>query len=841
MPANTVEATLTSKYIDGISRGVDSTKRAMQQALTQMSDAAGAFANAVQSGSARAAAAFSAFTGRLRQQSDEADGNVRKIGFATIAMGFAVAQGFLYAAKSLGSWLIQLTSESSELTALKLTHEAIAKAAGWQADSLERLRAATRGLVADSELLKNSNRVLQSNVRITDQAYVELTQNVYRLAKANRVDAAQAMGALNDSLIKGNVSGLAAVGVHLSVKNAVSQLSIALGESSGHTRTAAKDQAFLNDMLAATRRAVAALPPDVVTLADTLKRAQATWQRMVESFGEGIVKSQVLQQLLQRVNEEIDTLTSKKTDVDQIALATNQFFIGALRGAKTLLEAAGLLSDVFDSLAGVARALVGIAGVALLTITLSVRSTLMLVQALAAQLPGALGRVFRDMLDESADMLGAQMEMWKEFAKSIGTAFGDFGERRARLNAMADSAAQLAADMEKYAQGVLKSADGLKRQGSAAADTSEQHKKLNDQMKRYADLQRELAGRAANPEQKILQQFEENMRRIDALTLIGEERRNQLRLNALRVYFQERERLEREALDKLQAMEEERLSIYQRVTATDAEKSLGGAQGTLDTLSGAAGRRTDEDARKVKADADRARREEFERIQAAARTSRERNMPQWQQELAQMHIELQKLNQIGMDPFHQIIGGMKGAVIDFAGQAGQAIASFFADLVSGQEGAGRKLLAAFIGMIGQMLVKTGVLLIQSGVAEIALASTVVGRFMGASHAAGVRAIATGAILSASGGILIGAASGLAQTNQASPGSTFQQNVPRPTSGQQVQVINVGAAGRSQSQGEAIKPKQEQTVRIMLDRGLVASEVKREINRNGSLRVAIQNA
>jgi len=89
--------------------------------------------------------------------------------------------------------------------------------------------------------------------------------------------------------------------------------------------------------------------------------------------------------------------------------------------------------------------------------------------------------------------------------------------------------------------------------------------------------------------------------------------------------------------------------------------------------------------------------------------------------------------------------------------------------------------------------------------------------------------------------MVGAASSLAQTNQAGAGGSFQQNVPRPVS-QQVQVINVGAAGRAQNQGEAMTQKPIQVeLRVGLEKGLVTQEVKRDLQRNGQLRLAIERA
>ena len=137
----------------------------------------------------------------------------------------------------------------------------------------------------------------------------------------------------------------------------------------------------------------------------------------------------------------------------------------------------------------------------------------------------------------------------------------------------------------------------------------------------------------------------------------------------------------------------------------------------------------------------------------------------------------------------------------FTQQGTEAFATFFANLVTGQEGAGKALLGAFIGMIGQMLVHIGVILIQSGIAEIALAQTLVGRLMGASLAGGLKAIAIGAIVAAVGGVMQGAAANMSQTSSAgaaSSGGDVQQ--ASSSSSSQVQVINVGAPNGSQSRG-----------------------------------------
>jgi hypothetical protein len=191
------------------------------------------------------------------------------------------------------------------------------------------------------------------------------------------------------------------------------------------------------------------------------------------------------------------------------------------------------------------------------------------------------------------------------------------------------------------------------------------------------------------------------------------------------------------------------------------------------------------------------------------------------------------------------MAAMKNSVLDFAGQATQAWASFWADLVSGQEGAGKKLLAAFISMIGQMLVKVGTMLVQYGIAEVVLAHTWIGKMMGASAAAGYKAIATGAAIAAAGGIMMGAASAMAQTNVAGQaGTSFQQDLPRPVAAQQVQVIQVGAVRGAQSPGQVSGPPQVTgTIRLEIEPSekFVVRAVKNNVRSNGELRVLLASA
>ena len=144
-----------------------------------------------------------------------------------------------------------------------------------------------------------------------------------------------------------------------------------------------------------------------------------------------------------------------------------------------------------------------------------------------------------------------------------------------------------------------------------------------------------------------------------------------------------------------------------------------------------------------------------------------------------------------------------------------------------------------------MLVHMGVILIQSGIAEIALAQTLVGRLMGASVAGGIKALAVGALLAAVGGAMEGAASAMTQNSSASSSAASggSSSTQSSSSSSSPVVYMVGAPKGPQTPGQASgQLKGELTLKIQPPKGWVAQEVIREVGGNNQqLRAVIQNA
>jgi hypothetical protein len=155
-------------------------------------------------------------------------------------------------------------------------------------------------------------------------------------------------------------------------------------------------------------------------------------------------------------------------------------------------------------------------------------------------------------------------------------------------------------------------------------------------------------------------------------------------------------------------------------------------------------------------------------------------------------------------------------------------------MVSGQENAGKKFLAALLNMVANELLVRALRMTALAVEHAAMLDFA-GAARYAAAAAGITALA---------GILKGFSSSLAQTNHAGAGGSFQQDVPRPTSSTQVPVIDVGAARGAQNPGQAAAPQPvtgEIRLRIEPSRDYVVRQVENDIRSNGRLRVVMQNA
>jgi hypothetical protein len=103
MASNTVEATLTSRYADGVNKGVEQTASAFQNSLHAMQAASGSFFSAVNDGVSRAVGALQSWAQQLRQKASESEGHFKQMSLGAAAFVAGLVGGLLLAGKAIVS------------------------------------------------------------------------------------------------------------------------------------------------------------------------------------------------------------------------------------------------------------------------------------------------------------------------------------------------------------------------------------------------------------------------------------------------------------------------------------------------------------------------------------------------------------------------------------------------------------------------------------------------------------------------------------------------------------------------------------------------------------------
>ena len=593
MAANTVEATLISKYEDRVSRGIQQTESLMNSVFANMKNAGAAFGGGMDQVWNTALGGLETWRQRLRQAAEESDSSFGKFGLGAAAVSVLIVGAFLKASKAVGDFLFDLAKESSRALEARMAFESLTGAMNIQADVLQgKLKTATSGLISGTVLLQDANRVLQSHVPITSDQYVKLTENVFRLAKAAGVDTTQAINTLTDSIIRGNARGFQSIGIHIAVKDAVSSMAEAMGESTGKLGDDARMRAFYNELLKKTGEGASALGPEFLTVEDLLKQGQNTWNGFLSSLGQAIGRSGVLQELMKKLNGELLTTGASKEQMSQLTLAVNGFIIAFLKGLSDLAIILGATVTVWNAFwATLKVAFLTGSSVVILGIG-SMHEVLLRFVQMLAMIPGAEKLGLRSLADDMQATADVFREALASNVKDIAHAYDGLTNTEDKLDKFAMATAGVAGELEAFSGTVLRGGGAVTHFGNGARITAEMLKELNDQLKKYQELRKELAGRYATPENQALNQLVEDYQKIEALTLVSEEKRNHLKVLALMAFDQKEAEVKAKRAAEDQKLTDEADKIAAEVEKHRQKEILDTA--VLDEATGEAARRREE-------------------------------------------------------------------------------------------------------------------------------------------------------------------------------------------------------------------------------------------------------
>ncbi len=899
MPSNTVEAVLKSRYEDGIDAGVEKTRALMERSFSMMKDASGAAGASIGAAFESAVGGLQSWRSKLSQAADDTDNSFKKMSLGALALGIGITEVFLRASKAAADFVLDLVKESSALFEARTAFDNLTKAAGVQGDVFARqLKEATRGQISGLTLLRDANKVLAADLPLTSEQYVKLTENVFRLAKSAGKDGVQAQEALTDALIRGQSRGLGpAIGLHIAMKDAVSAMAEATGSA---IPDAGRLTVFYSELLTKTTDAVARLGKEHLTLEDVINQTDRTWKGVFSTIGVGILKSGVFQELLEKTSRSLLDMSISGEHQNEVALKTNAILISLLRDLADFLSVLGVIVTALNVVGGTVVFVINAALAVLATAILALTAIVYAFIETLAHIPG-IGVAFRAAADSTKYAVDYMSALLNGFAQGAAHSFD--GTKSGMFD-MADRTRSLAAELERFRGETVKTEEGLGGLGKAAQKAASDQKTLLDQWQRYRELMFSLGQVVADAETKELQEFAHRNEEILKLDQIGANERHALYEASYAVLLKQRgdrERAEREQREK--AAQEQLKSIRElddqlfATSATGQEKAelqfrqhqekinqitkegtaerarlttlaLFAYLAEIDKLNAEEFRRAEELARKkeelrkkeisdVLATANLIARVDSERskLQAGIVDTALARIPQTidtiKKKLGELYAQktfsdqqideiiklkeaLEKLNKINLTPFERMLQQLKDNMQQIGGQITKAWGQFWSDLISGQDGAGKKFIASLVNIIAQQLEIWA--LDQTAQAIVAAAD---GDWPGAAQHA-----AAAAGLGALGGILSGFASSLSASSTSgasSAGIGTSSGSTGTGSSTPTQVINVGAAGRSQA---AVPQETKHVVQLEIkpSDAYVIRTVKQNVTNNGELRTVIkQNA
>ena len=876
--ANTVEATLRSRYIDGITDGIQRTRQSLQTALSYMTGLMGNFSAAVTGGADSAFNALAHFGMGVTQNSGGVSSGFSAMGLAVIGFGIVAVAWFAKLAVSLAGWAFDLAKAGSETLELKLIFEGLAKTAGEDAAAgIDKLRKATEGLISNQVLLKNANRVLQADIPITLAQYEKLVENVYKLAKASGADGTTAVNMLTDAVVKGNARGFQSIGVNLQIKDAINDMALAQGIATSKVDTDAKLRGFYNELLDKTSAAVKRNGTDYFSFADAVEKSHRTIDLWSEAVGEAIGRSGVFAEMLRQYSGTLDEAGPRQAFVNEQALAFNRIIIQMLKLIDFFLVVAALLAPVFNTVWQVGKAAFhGLSAAIGFVITAAVTlvAAIFNVADALAKLAGI--KWFKStakQFDGLSKVFGlATLSMADDAGNAVGSIFS-LDKTRA-LGEYSNRVSGLIRDLEKFTGVVVQGEGGTRGFAAAQAVAAGDLKKLKEELKSFRELMLGLQDKLSSPSQQNFQALLENYRKIAEFRHVSEEQIIQARGRALLVYRQAEEKIAMEKRDKeYQAMNEldqgaaemlKQQAEHAKKLIEENVKAFRVANGDVAREGQALFDAVIENARKKRQDEQqKAISEALSTAQAitravqlsqsgkidprigaealgqskAALAELKRQLVELQRlplangqvdEILKLKQAIEDLNDINLSGFERAMKAAGDFLKEFTKGTLNAFSSLMSDLVTGQENAGKKFLGALLGMVADGLMVWAKYLIGVAIAKFALLD----------FAGGFKAAAGAALVAASAGVVRGIGANLAQTSQAAGSAgSFQQTVPRPISGTTQQIINVGAPGRGQTLGEGQRGEVH-TVRIEVPQGFIAQAVERDIRGNGKLRTVI---
>ncbi len=223
------------------------------------------------------------------QGADAAARGVQKVDGALAGMGKAAisAGAALFAGSGVIAGLTQintLAQDAIRVNRMGTAFENLGQRAGLASNTLDRLRVATRGMVSDSELMRQANNAMLLGVAQNTAQMEEMTAIARRLGAAMGTDVATALESLTIGMGRQSRLWLDNLGIVVDTEQAYREFAMESGKLVTQLSEVEKKTAFVNETMETARELVQGLGNDAPALGDELVRLNTEWQNFKENL-----------------------------------------------------------------------------------------------------------------------------------------------------------------------------------------------------------------------------------------------------------------------------------------------------------------------------------------------------------------------------------------------------------------------------------------------------------------------------------------------------------------------------------------------------------------------------
>lgn len=218
--------------------------------------------------------------------------------------------------------------------------------------SIEKLRAATRGLVSDVDLYQRANQAVLLGV--PTETFNQAAAAAVKLGRAMGIDASFGLESLSLGLGRQSRLYLDNLGIIVSAEEAYKNFGLSVGKSVNDLTDAEKKAAFFAEALKKIKERAEELPEPLDTVGIALQKLQAAQENANKKFNEGFNASQPLIQAYKdqaniaelniALNEKFGLATAKLASL--VKDAANVFRVFGLAGKFAFVQVADVFTDL---------------------------------------------------------------------------------------------------------------------------------------------------------------------------------------------------------------------------------------------------------------------------------------------------------------------------------------------------------------------------------------------------------------------------------------------------------------------------------------------------------------